>query len=474
MEKLYQKGFIGQENEITKKEFNVLGEIPNWLNGNLYRMGPGKFKYGETQVNHIFDGPGMVHHFTFDNGKVFYQNKFLRTNVYKESVQYGKLTHQEYSTDYRNGIQKFLGLFGKRPKISDNANVNVLKVKEDLLAITSSPSNVHFDADTLTTYGKYKFDDDFEFYGTPHPSLDPKTGDVYDIAEVISGKPEYIFYRIPMGKSQREIIATVPTKKLGYMHSFATTENFIIMIEFPYYLNILKLGVLQKTFSESLDWLPKNGVNYIIVNKHTGEVKKIHSNDVYTFYHIANSYEKDGLVFIDMPIFSEPNEKDLSFKSVTEKGQNLDKYLGFYRFTINQNTNNISKEKLSDNFIELERINYENNNDKEYQFTYGMSQLSTSNFFDRLIKIDVKNKVDTFWYKERMIPGEPVFVANPYGTSEDDGLILSVMLDGATKHSALYILNAKTMIEIANVPLSQHIPFGFHGQFYFTSNRFQS
>lgn len=469
MEKLYQIGFNGQENEISKKEFNVLGKIPNWLNGNLYRMGPGKFKYGETQVNNIFDGPGMVHHFTIDNGKVFYQNKFLRTNVYKESVQFGKLTHQEYSTDYRTSFQKFMGLFGKRPKISDNANVNVLRVKNDYLAITSSPSNVHFDVKTLNTFGKYKFDDDFEFYGTPHPSLDPKTGDVWDIAEVISGKPEYIFYKIPKGKSKREIVATVPTKKLGYMHSFATTENYIIMIEFPYYLNILKLGILQKTFSESLDWLPSNGVNYIIVSKHTGEVNKIHSNDAFTFYHIANSFEKDGLIYIDMPIFSEPNEKDLAFKNVMEKGQSLDKYLGFYRFSINQKTRSLSKEKLSDNFIELERINYENNNDNDYQFTYGMSQLPTSNFFDRLIKVDVKNKVDLFWHEKNTVPGEPIFVPNPNGISEDDGVILSVILDGESEHSVLLILNAKTMTEVASVPLSQHIPFGFHGQFYYNS-----
>jgi beta,beta-carotene 9',10'-dioxygenase len=468
MESLYLKGFKGQENEITKKEFPVLGNIPEWLNGNLYRMGPGKFKYGETQVNHIFDGPGMVHHFNFEKGKVYYQNKFLRTNVYKESLQLGKLTHQEYSTDYRSGFQKLMGLFGKRPKISDNANVNVLRVKNDLLAITSSPSNVHFDAQTLNTYGKYKFDDDFEFYGTPHPSLDPETGDVWDIAEVISGKPEYIFYKIPFGKSKREIVAKVPTKKLGYMHSFATTENYIIMIEFPYFLNILKLGVLQKTFSESLDWEPTKGVNYIIVNKHTGAVNKIHSNDVFTFYHIANSFEKDEKIIIDMPIFSEPNEKDLAFKNVTEKGQSLDKYLGFYRFSIHQKTNTISREKLSDNFIELERINYENNNDKDYQFTYGMSQLPSSNFFDRLIKVDVKNKVDLFWHEKNTVPGEPVFVPTPNGSSEDDGVILSVILDGETEHSVLMILDAKTMAKIASVPLSQHIPFGFHGQFYFT------
>lgn len=110
----------------------------------------------------------------------------------------------------------------------------------------------------------------------------------------------------------------------------------------------------------------------------------------------------------------------------------------------------------------------ENHKNKGNQFTYGLSQLPNSNFFDRLIKIDVKNKVELFWYEKNTIPGEPVFVPNPKGKSDDNGVVLSVVLDGESKHSFLLILKAKTMTELGSICLPHHIPIGFHGQFYQT------
>ena len=42
-------------------------------------------------------------------------------------------------------------------------------------------------------------------------------------------------------------------------------------------------------------------------------------------------------------------------------------------------------------------------------------------FFQQLIKFDfLKNKV-TLWSDERYAPGEPIFVAKPAATAEDDG-----------------------------------------------------
>lgn len=37
------------------------GIIPSWLNGSLYRNGPGKQYYGRQTVNHLFDASGLLH-----------------------------------------------------------------------------------------------------------------------------------------------------------------------------------------------------------------------------------------------------------------------------------------------------------------------------------------------------------------------------------------------------------------------------
>ncbi|MFL5590598.1 MAG: carotenoid oxygenase family protein [Ktedonobacteraceae bacterium] len=60
-------------------------------------------------------------------------------------------------------------------------------------------------------------------------------------------------------------------------------------------------------------------------------------------------------------------------------------------------------------------------------------------------------------------PGEPVFVAAPDAISEDEGIVLSIVLDGRKGTSFLLVLDAASFTEIARAEVPHHIPFGFHG-----------
>jgi beta,beta-carotene 9',10'-dioxygenase len=69
------------------------------------------------------------------------------------------------------------------------------------------------------------------------------------------------------------------------------------------------------------------------------------------------------------------------------------------------------------------------------------------------------------WSEDGCFPGEPVFVASPDAREEDDGVLLSVVLDGHTGRSFLLVLDAHSLDELARAEVPHHIPFGFHGQF---------
>jgi carotenoid cleavage dioxygenase-like enzyme len=45
-------------------------------------------------------------------------------------------------------------------------------------------------------------------------------------------------------------------------------------------------------------------------------------------------------------------------------------------------------------------------------------------------------------------------------------VVLSVVLDGEKGNSFLLVLDAKTFTEQARAEVPQHIPFGFHGEFF--------
>jgi carotenoid cleavage dioxygenase-like enzyme len=57
-------------------------------------------------------------------------------------------------------------------------------------------------------------------------------------------------------------------------------------------------------------------------------------------------------------------------------------------------------------------------------------------------------------------------VARPSGVQEDDGVLLSVVLDVRARTSFLLVLDAATLGEVARASVPHHIPFGFHGNYF--------
>jgi carotenoid cleavage dioxygenase-like enzyme len=88
------------------------------------------------------------------------------------------------------------------------------------------------------------------------------------------------------------------------------------------------------------------------------------------------------------------------------------------------------------------------------------------NFIDNLVKVDLEHNTTSSWYEEGCYPGEPAFVATPEAADEDDGVILSVVLDAKKVASFLLILDAASFREVARVEVAHHIPFGFHGNYF--------
>lgn len=50
--------------------------------------------------------------------------------------------------------------------------------------------------------------------------------------------------------------------------------------------------------------------------------------------------------------------------------------------------------------------------------------------------------------------------------AEDDGVILSVVLDANTGNSFLLVLDAHSFEELGRAEVPHHISFGFHGEFF--------
>ena len=97
--------------------------------------------------------------------------------------------------------------------------------------------------------------------------------------------------------------------------------------------------------------------------------------------------------------------------------------------------------------------------------TSGASAPAGSGYLDRIVAADLTTRTTTVWSEPGCYPGEPVFVAEPGATEENEGVLLSVVLDASAGTSFLLVLDAATLDERARAEFPHHIPFGFHGQF---------
>ena len=120
----------------------------------------------------------------------------------------------------------------------------------------------------------------------------------------------------------------------------------------------------------------------------------------------------------------------------------------------------------SDERLELPRIHDGRATAQPYRYVYGVGTREMCNFTDQLLKIDVETGAAQTWHEAGTYPGEPVFVPHPEGAVEDDGVVLSVVLDPDTEQSFLLVLDAASFEERARAPVPHAIPFGFHGQFF--------
>lgn len=136
------------------------------------------------------------------------------------------------------------------------------------------------------------------------------------------------------------------------------------------------------------------------------------------------------------------------------------------RFYLDLSGKKVTVQILSEDFVEFPRINYQIYNTRNYNYIYGLSAHKSNGFTNRLAKFCINSKSYKYWQKENNFPGEPIFVSAPAADSEDEGVILSMVLDTTKQRTYLLILDAGSFSEIARAYLPFAVPFGAHGQYF--------
>lgn len=463
----YRTGFATLDAEVEVDSLPVEGQIPDWLNGMLLRNGPAKFEAGERSVNHWFDGMAMLHRFSFAAGQVSYANRFLRSKAYRE-VAAGRISYSEFATDpCRSVFKRLTTMF--RPALSDNCNVSLTRLGDEYVAMTETPIPVSFDPQTLETLGVATPPPGH--HATAHPHYDPERGEMLAYVTKYGPRSEYRLFAQRDG--EQRIIARHQVAEPSYMHSFAISERYLALVAFPFVLNPLGLILGRRSFAESFEWKPERGTEILVFERETGALRGSYAAEPCFAFHHINAFERgeDELV-IDMAAYDDASiVEGLYLDRVRRETPRAAATAKVLRHTLDLGAGTVAEERIGAAQIELPRIDYRERNGRDYRFVYGIGvhgdDPDAAEFTDQLVKVDVGSGAESAWWEPGSFPGEPVFVPSPEpGRAEDEGVLLSVVLDGRASTSYLLVLDAATMAELGRARVPHHIPFGFHGDYF--------
>lgn len=442
----FEQCFETRDEEIRVDSLPVAGDVPAWLSGTLVRNGPAQYEVGEEEYRHWFDGLAMLHAFGFEDRRVSYANRYLRSPAYEENNAEGRITYSEYATDPCRDLFSRVFSFFTPPDFGGNANVNVTRLADEYIARTEYPMSVKFDPNTLETLGIEDHEGTEGQITTAHPHRDTRRDTIYNYRLELGRESLYRLYGMTDGEPR--VIAKMPLDRPSYIHSFGMSERFLILAEFPLKLGgSLDLAVGSAPFIERYEWMPEEGTRITVFDKDTGErVARSTAEPFFAFHHV-NAFEREGELVMDIAAFDDPSIIDewyIDRLTSDDADAEVDSRLRRYRVPLDGGRP--TSRTVSEASFDLPRFDYERRAGHPYRFAYGAgTRAGTQDFFNQLVKLDVESGGKATWHEEGTYPGEPVFIAAPEASDEDEGVVLSVVLDGARHTSFLVVLDAKDL-----------------------------
>jgi beta,beta-carotene 9',10'-dioxygenase len=279
-------------------------------------------------------------------------------------------------------------------------------------------------------------------------------------------KSRYRVYALAPGTGAAREVAALPVRNPSYMHSFALTERYVVLVEFPLVVSPLRLALSGRPFIENYRWEPERGTTFLVIDRRDGSLRARVAGPAFFAFHHVNAFEDGGELVVDLCAYEDASLIEALYLDRLRAGEAQAARPELRRYHVPLGGGDAHGERLADEPMELPRIDYRARNGRPYRYAYAGGLSDGAGFADQLVKADVESGAARIWRESGCYPGEPVFVPAPDQSREDDGVILSVVLDAPREHSFLLVLDADTFEQRARVHAPLRIPFGFHGSYF--------
>ena len=437
--------------EQTRLGLPVIGEVPKDLYGCYVRNGPNPVQ-SPSVLHHWFDGDGMMHALWFEDGRVEYRNRYVRS--------------QDFIDDLRGDCPSagvMLPATGARPEkpYKDTANTDVILHNGQLLGLWYiSGHPVRVDPRTSTTLGEDDFGGQLPGHVSAHSKTDPRTGELiffdYGLYE------PWMSWGVVDANNRLKHFDKVALPGPRLPHDMAFTENHVILHDLP--VVFTEQALQQKRWSIEVRDQP---ARFGVVPKYGkgSEVRWFETDPCY-IYHVINAWEDgDEVVMQACKMVPNPRQPNSRFGPYTAMVHVLSLHAVPCEWRMNLRTGQCHHRQLDDRLSEFPSINLDYSG-RASRFAYIQSIADSDTLrFDGFYKYDLlSGHCEQYRFERNMVGSEVAFAPRPGGSGEDDGWLIGFCSHTSGESAEARIWQADDLAAgpIARIPLPCRVPAGFH------------
>ncbi len=433
----------------------VEGALPAELRGTLYRNGPGLFGQHGVRYTHPFEADGACTAIRIENGRAFGASKITESTGLRQERAAGKVLYGLAAPWPR----RFANVLRNRQK--NTANTNVMMWQGRLYALMEAALPTELDPIDLATRGETTLGGTVVSMFSAHPHRVASRRAIYNFGLEYGRRSRLHMYELPdVGPARHLGAVELPGPPM--LHDFIATDTHLVFFLSPVRVDVARMLLQRGRFEDLFKWKPELGTEVIAVPiDRPSEVVRF-TTDAFYQWHFTNAFTRGRELVIDYiryPDFGSFYEIGAFASSATyvELGKSA-----AHRAVLDLERKTLRSEPTLSRACEFPTI-APGREGREHAVSY-LALGSVAG----IGKLDAR----TGKLAEHVLPDtqritEPLFVPRANATAEDDGWVLALSHDAATKRAFLSVYDAARIPDgpVARAWFDHQVPITFHGTY---------
>ncbi|WP_028601421.1 carotenoid oxygenase family protein [Ottowia thiooxydans] len=454
----WKSAFTTAAGDLPLTPVRVRGRFPDAARGTLYRIGPAGHDLGGERNHHWFDGDGMAHRFVIAGAEVHHQGRYVATAKRVAEVQAGRRLTEGFGTVFkgREAVSS--------PDSMNTANINLLPIAGDLLALWEAGSATRLDPRTLETRGLKTWRNDLA--GAPfsaHPRVEPD-GTIWNFG-VSSNTGFLLLYEIgPDGVLRRA--DALPISDMPLLHDFAVTSGHLVFLLPPLVYDVQRRAAGASVLDSHV-WRPELGMRALVIDKRDWTRRQVLTLPTGFLFHLGNAWEEEAahgtVIHLDYSRSSDASSVLTDTREVMRARLLGNAGPSLTVVSLNLHTGKATQTDLG---IEAEflRIDLRRVGLRHRRVIHAAKPNGGLPMWSAIASTDVESGASqSFSYGAQAMVEEHVFVPD----GQRPGWVIGTVFDYAQKKTVLSCFAADALADgpVAQATLPYAIPLGLHGAF---------